>query len=97
MKEHAWKSIPAALLNSHRNAPAHFRSTTSRNNVCSSAAIEVNTVWTMELLGPERLGRSVRVEELLKPAHPAVVERDKMDEVRVVRFAGDPRFTPCDR
>jgi len=46
----------------------------------------------VDLLAPERLGRSVRVEELLKPAHLAVVERDKMDEVRVVRFAGEPYF-----
>ena len=32
LKEHAWKLIPAARTNSHRSAPTHSPSTTSRNN-----------------------------------------------------------------
>jgi hypothetical protein len=30
--EHAWKLNPLARADPHRNAPTHFRSTTSRNN-----------------------------------------------------------------
>jgi hypothetical protein len=32
LKEHAWKLIPLARADAHRNSPTHFRSTTSRNN-----------------------------------------------------------------
>src|SRR6476646_493948 len=31
LKEHAWKLIPAARADAHRNAPTHSRSRTSRN------------------------------------------------------------------
>jgi len=32
LKEHAWKLIPLARADAHRNAPTHSRSTTSCNN-----------------------------------------------------------------
>ena len=32
LKEHAWKLIPLARADAHRNPPTHSRSTTSRNN-----------------------------------------------------------------
>src|SRR5712691_9046060 len=32
LKEHAWKLIPFARADAHQIPPAHFRSTTSRNN-----------------------------------------------------------------
>ena len=45
LKEHAWKLIPLARADPHRNAPTHSRSTTSRNNDVRRSVPVNHGVW----------------------------------------------------